>query len=245
IERIETLEQTVQAFVRDVGVEFRRLYNSQRQTEVELRAFKDEMSDFKDEMRVFKNEMGDFKDEMRAFKNEMGDFKDEMSDFKDEMRTFKNESRREQRAMNKQWGDLSNKLGTLVEDLVAPSLPRIIENRLHEQVYDLMVRFKRRLPDGRMKEFDALVVTPECACLNSTKATLRRADVESFVADIAAFRTFFPEHKALPVVGILASLFVEENVLTYAERQGFLVLAVGDEIMEIKNRPGFEPKRWE
>ncbi|MCB2262784.1 MAG: hypothetical protein LGR52_07590 [Candidatus Thiosymbion ectosymbiont of Robbea hypermnestra] len=49
IERIETLEQTVQAFVRDVGVEFRRLYNSQRQTEVELRAFKDEMSDFKPE----------------------------------------------------------------------------------------------------------------------------------------------------------------------------------------------------
>ncbi|MCB2264228.1 MAG: hypothetical protein LGR52_15010, partial [Candidatus Thiosymbion ectosymbiont of Robbea hypermnestra] len=231
IERIETLEQTVQAFVRDVGVEFRRLYSSQRQTEVELRAFKDEMSDFKDEMRIFKNEMSDFKDEM--------------SDFKDEMRAFKNESRREQRAMNKKWGDLSNKLGTLVEDLVAPSLPRIIENRLHEQVYDLMVRLKRRLPDGRVKEFDALVVTPECACLNSTKATLRSADVESFVADIAAFRTFFPEHKARPVVGILASLFVEENVLTYAERQGFLVLAVGEEIMEIKNRPGFEPKRWE
>jgi len=131
-----------------------------------------------------------------------------------------------------------------VEDLVAPSLPRIIEDRLHEQVYDLMVHLKRRLPDGRMKEFDALVVTPECACLNSTKATLRSADVESFVADIAASRTFFPEHAALPVAGILASLFVEENVLTYAEKQGFLVLAVGDEIMEIKNWPGFEPKRW-
>jgi hypothetical protein len=28
------------------------------------------------------------------------------------------------------------------------------------------------------------------------------------------------------------------------ERGGFLVLAVGDELMEIKNRPGFEPKRW-
>jgi len=39
IERIETLEQTVQEFIRDVGVEFRRLHRSQQQTEAELRAF--------------------------------------------------------------------------------------------------------------------------------------------------------------------------------------------------------------
>ena len=209
IERIDSLEQTVQDFVRNADVQFNRLYNSQRQTEAELRLFKDEMSDFKDEMRGFKDE-----------------------------------ARRQLGEMNKKWGELSNKLGTLVEDLVAPSLPRIIEKHLNEPAYDLMVQLKRRLPDGRVKEFDALVVTPDCVCLNSTKATLRVADVDGFVADIAEFRTFFPEHDALPVVGILASLGVEKSVLAYAEKQGFLVLAVGDELMEIKNRPGFEPRRW-
>jgi len=33
-------------------------------------------------------------------------------------------------------------------------------------------------------------------------------------------------------------------VLTYAEKHGFPVLAVGDELMEIKNLSGFEPKPW-
>jgi len=46
VERVDSLEQTVQDFVRSVGVEFRKLYNSQRQTEAELCLFKDEMSDF-------------------------------------------------------------------------------------------------------------------------------------------------------------------------------------------------------
>jgi len=209
IERIDSLEQTVQDFVRNADVQFNRLYNSQRQTEAELRLFKDEISDFKDEMRGFKDE-----------------------------------ARRQLGEMNRKWGALSNKLGTLVEDLVAPSLPHVIEERLNERAYDLMVRLKRRLPDGRVKEFDALVITPDCVCLNSTKATLRVADVDGFVADITEFRTFFPEHDALPLVGILASLSVEKSVLAYAEKQGFLVLAVGDELMEIKNRPEFEPKRW-
>lgn len=52
------------------------------------------------------------------------------------------------------------------------------------------------------------------------------------------------EYDALPLVGILASLAVDDSVLNYAERRGFFVMAVGDELMEIKNRPDFEPKRW-
>jgi predicted RNase H-like nuclease (RuvC/YqgF family) len=230
IERVDRLEQALADFVTNVGIEFNKLYNSQMRTEAELRAFKDEMRTFKDEMRMFKDEMRMFKDEMRTFK--------------DEMRMFTEESRAQAREMNRKWGDVSNKLGTMVEDLVAPSLPRIVEDTLGGTVLDLMPRRKRRLADGRVKEFDAVALTADAIYLNSTKATLRSADVDRFVEDIAAFREFFPEYADLPLVGILASLAVDEGVLSYAEKQGFLVLAVGDELMEVKNRPGFEPKRW-
>jgi len=64
------------------------------------------------------------------------------------------------------------------------------------------------------------------------------------VKDIDSFREFFPEYAERPVVCILATLAVDESVLNYAEKTGFLVLAIGGEIMEVKNRPGFEPKRW-
>ena len=195
IERVDRLEEAIQDFITNVGIEFNKLYNSQMRTEAELRAFKDEM-------------------------------------------------RQQSRDMNRKWGEVSNKLGTIVEDLVAPSLPRIVEEQLREIVHDLMPRRKRRLVDGRVKEFDAVAVTSNLVCLNSTKATLRSADVDRFVEDIAVFREFFPEYDALPLVGILASLAVDDSVLNYAERRGFFVMAVGDELMEIKNRPDFEPKRW-
>jgi len=195
VERVDRLEEALQDFITNVGIEFNKLYNSQMRTEAEMRAFKDEM-------------------------------------------------RQQSRDMNRKWGEISNKLGTMVEDLVAPSLPRIVEEKLREIVLDLMPRRKRRLTDGRVREFDAVAVTSSLVCLNSTKATLRSADVDRFVEDIAAFREFFPEYDDRPLVGILASLAVDDSVLSYAEKQGFLVLAVGDELMEIKNRPGFEPKRW-
>jgi hypothetical protein len=202
IERVDRLEQMLEQFVTNVGIEFNKLYNSQMRTEAELRAFKDEMSAFKDEMRT------------------------------------------QNREMNRKWGDMSNKLGTMVEDLVAPSLPRIIEESLQVPVIDQMLRRKRRLPDGRVKESDAIALTPDLVCLNSTKATLRSADVDRFIDDIAAFREFFPEYSDRPLIGILASLDVDASVLAYAETQGFLVTAIGDQLMELKNSPGFEPKRW-
>jgi len=175
---------------------------------------------------------------------ELRAFKEEMRDFKDEMRAFKEESRRENREMNRRWGELANKLGTLVEDLVAPSLPRIIQETLGREVKELSLRHKRKLPDGRVQEFDAIAVTDDLVCLNSTKSTLRSADVDKFVGEIPVFREFFPEYQNTPIVGILASLAVEESVLNYAEKTGFLVLATGDQVMEVKNRPDFEPKRW-
>ena len=221
--RVDRLEEVLQEFITSVG-------RSQLRTEAELRLFKEEMRLFREDTQAFKDEMRAFKDEMRAFK--------------DEMRAFKEEGREQNREMNRRWGELANKMGTLVEDLVSPSLPRIIEELLDREVIDLMTRWKRKLADGRVREYDAVAITVDLICLNSTKSTLRSVDVDRFVEEIASFREFFPEYQHFPLVGILASLAVEESVLNYAEKQGFVVLAVGDQVMEVKNRPGFVPKRW-
>ncbi len=169
---------------------------------------------------------------------------EEMTAFKQEMAEFKDETRREHRELNRKWGDMANKLGTIVEDLVAPSLPRIVREVFDEELVDLSVRRKRRLADGRVQEFDAILVTPTQVCLNSTKSTLRSADVDALITEIDRLREFFPEYRETPVVGILATLGVEEGVLSYASRLGFLVLAIGDELMEVQNPKGFVPKRW-
>ena len=255
VERVDRLEEALADFTKSVGIEFNKVYNSQLLTQRSLRRLHEEMLVFKEEMRVyreesreemraFKAEMGAFKDEMGAFKDEMGVFKDEMGVFKDEVRADREASRREREEMNRKWGELSRKLGTMVEDLVYPSLSRIFEETFGEAPRDIIIRFKRRLPGGRNEEIDALAATDQLVVLNSTKATLRSDDVDDFIKQIGRFRELFPEYGALPVVGLLATLSVDDSVLRYAERNGFLVAAIGEQLMELKNRPGFEPRRW-
>ncbi|MEJ2389124.1 MAG: hypothetical protein P8Y27_18005 [Chromatiaceae bacterium] len=49
-ERVDRLEEAIDRFVANVGVEFNKLYNSQMRTEAELREFKDEMRNDRREM---------------------------------------------------------------------------------------------------------------------------------------------------------------------------------------------------
>ena len=81
--------------------------------------------------------------EMLAFKDEMKGFKDEMLVFKDEMKDFKDEMREDRREMNKQWGNLANKMGTLVEDIIAPAVGPAIRKYFKEEVLDIMSNRKK------------------------------------------------------------------------------------------------------
>jgi hypothetical protein len=206
--RVDRLEEALEAFTRSVGVEFNKAYNGQVRLQQEMlafkdemRVFKDEMGAFKDEMRVFKDEMGAFKEEMRVFKDEMGAFKEEMSAFKEEMLDFKNESlryreeaERDRKLMNRQWGDLANRLGTLVEDIVAPNLPRVAKDLFGCELPDLFgLRLRRRF-NGDSREYDALVVCPGVVLINQTKSRLISASVDGLLSVMGEFPEVFPEY---------------------------------------------------
>ena len=166
---------------------------------------------------------------------EMREFKDEMREFKDEMLAFKEESQRERRSMNKQWGDLANRLGTLVEDIVAPNLPRVAAELFSCPVADLFgVRVVRRF-GGETREYDALLVCPELVLVNETKSRLTDGHVECILERLAEIPRVFPEYADRRTVGILASLYPDASVVRRATRRGVLVMGMGEETMQVLN----------
>jgi len=160
-----------------------------------------------------------------------------------ELRDFKDEMRKDRREMNIKWGEMAKKMGTMVEDLAAPSIPRIVKEKFGLEPRFFGIRVKKWL-NGKVKEYDVIEVAGDYVFLNSTKSTLESSDIRDFIKDISVFREFFPEYEDKKIIGMVASLYVDDSVLKYAEKNGLIVLAVGDQIMEIKNTKGFKPKEW-
>lgn len=184
-----------------------------------------------DEMQVFKDEMQDFKDEMK-------DFKDEMKDFKKEMADYKEEGRRERREMNVKWGEIANKMGTIVEDIVIPNLTGIL--REHWGITETVLvapRIKRRHPTdrSRSREFDGIIVTDDMVLINETKSTLRIADIDKFAADYREVIEYFPEYADHTVVPVMSSLYIAPDIVSALTERGIFALGMGDENMELLN----------
>ncbi len=230
-ERVDTLEY----FMKELAYQSLKTERELAQLSFEMRQFKEEMRLFKKEMGQFKDEMGEFKDEMRVFKDEMGIFKDEMSGFKNEMLAFKNQAEKDRKDSNRRWGDLANKMGTLVEDIVAPSLPRVaLELFGCETPEFFAVRLRRR--DGeRSFELDALLVCPKIVIVNETKSNLNAKDVDEFSIKLRDFKRWYPEYEGREVWGLIASLYVLPAIVERARKNKLLAMGMSDGVMQVLN----------
>lgn len=239
-ERTERESQRTQRSLEQLS---REMLEFKNEMHIEMRAFKNEMCEFKNEMRT---EMGAFKDEMRAFKNEMGDFKDEMREFKNEMSDFKDEMLDFKTESRKHWGELANKMGTMAEDLVAPSIERIFRETVgcdRESIEYVAVRVKRRHSEtNQQREFDVVAVGGEYLLVNETKSLLNPESMTAFARDLLPqVRSYFPEFAAKKVIGAVASLYVDDSLVRCGERLGLIVLGFGEDVMEVLNDPDFTP----
>jgi uncharacterized coiled-coil protein SlyX len=218
-----------------------------------------EMREFKDEMREFKEETGanwarrdaelqayqrewraEFETYQRAWRAE---FESHREKSEADLQAYRAEQQAMRREFNQQQGEIANKLGTLAEDLVVPSLPRILTEVVpcpgRDQV-SMAVRVRRSHPTerGQSQEYDVIVSCGDYALFNETKSRLRPGDVDRLIERLEQARGYFPEYEDRKILGSLASLYVDPSLVRYASRQGVLVLATGDELMEVLNEPG-------
>ena len=177
------------------------------------------------------------------FEQEMRVFKDEMSEFKDEMQAFKDEMRASKRALDKKWGDLANKMGTIIEDILAPNLQRLAREHFGlDPILASMIRCTRRQPD-RIEvesEFDTLVVGRDAVILGEARSTPSLGAADDFAAKVATFFDFFPEYRGRRLIPVLGSWAIPDRVVERLTAHRIYAMRMGEDTMELVNAPALE-----
>ncbi len=232
-ERVSNLEMAMM----ELAYESMKTDMAVKQLANEMKDFKNEMKDFKNEMKDFKDEMKDFKDEMKDFKDEMLLFKDGVEDFKDEMKDFKTNSEADRKSMNKKWGELANKMGTIVEDIVAPSVEGIVREYFKINELDMLaIRFRKRSSDGKsIREFDVIAESKNYFFIVETKATPRTEYVKDFIKLISEIEKWFPNIKDKKIIPIFSSLYLPEDTIKYLTNNNIFAMAMKDDNIDILN----------
>ena len=147
-------------------------------------------------------------------------------------------AKEDRKAWNRKWGDLANKLGTLVEDIVAPNLPRIAKESLGcERIDDFMIRrqVRNKRDPSQRREFDLIAVCGDRVIINETKSKPSIEYINRFLEMLPRLGEYFPEYRGKTLVPVFSSLYLSEDVINYLSKHGVYGLAMGDETMQLVN----------
>ena len=139
---------------------------------------------------------------------------------------------------NKKWGELSNRLGTIVEDVIFPATKPVLEKYFKCEITDIDMNRKRK-KDNLKDEFDVIAVSDPCKTvyLIEVKATPKIEYVNDFKdKKVERFKTLFPEYNNYKLVLIFASLRIDEDVVNYLTKNKIYAMAYKEwEYMDILN----------
>ena len=157
-----------------------------------------------------------------------------------EQRRAESDRRYEQdrKDFNKRLAEISDSMGTLIEDFVAPcgfQLARAIFAT--EEADTCAIRIKRRHPTspGEMMEIDLLAVGPTKLLVIEVKRRMDAAKAAEYRQKLARLPEFFPELSHKAVHPAEASVYLEPSVIAFLNREKLYGIALGEDAMQVIN----------
>jgi hypothetical protein len=222
-------------------------------------------------MEQFRKEMGEYKEwtkkqiekgdqEMQAFaewsKKQMEKSDREMQEFREWTKQHIEKSERETQAfvewskkqidsLNQAWGNLANRMGTLVEDIFAPSID-IALSKYFQAVPDVIDTRKKVRINGSSLEIDILAVErkKKRAFIVEIKGSPDRGEyVESFLQKLERVPHFLPELTDFQRIGIYAALSMQEETVKLLTRKGLYAMVFRGNVLEIVNFQDLQESR--
>jgi hypothetical protein len=143
-------------------------------------------------------------------------------------------------ALDKSMGELSNKLGSIVEKIMIPDLPK--KFKALGYTFDRIATFL--IAEGVYAQFDGLLENGALAIAVEVKTTLRQHYIDDHLLRMEKLRQHANEKgDTRQFMGAMAAIIVEKSIKTYALKQGlFVIEPSGNEV--IITKPFKKPRVW-
>jgi len=143
---------------------------------------------------------------------------------------------------NEAVNNLSSRWGKFVENLVAPAVLKLFQERgiLVERTYQRM-----KAPRGKQNlEIDIFAVNHDVAIVIEVKSRLTQDHVRKFIHTLEVFKTVFTEYTHHQLYGAMAGIEIDGDVDKYAENQGLFIIQQSGDSVCISTDRSFVPRTW-
>lgn len=151
---------------------------------------------------------------------------------------MRQQAEKDRKDFNKRLAEISDSMGTLIEDMVAPCGFQLAKAIFRgEEADTCAIRVKRIHPSrrGDLMELDLLAVSASKVLIIEVKRKMDAEKAAQMHAKAAAFPEYFPEYGDRSVLCAVASVYLDSSVVAFLNRERIYGVAMGDETMEVVN----------
>ncbi|MDR0452085.1 MAG: hypothetical protein LBH15_03500, partial [Treponema sp.] len=148
--------------------------------------------------------------------------------------------RETEKTLNKAIGELSNKLGSIVERMLTPDLP----NKFKKFGFSFTRIATYKWTAGVYAQIDGMLENGAQAMAVEVKTTLRHADVDDHLERMAKIRVHADEQgDKRQFYCALAAMTASDSAKAYALKKGIYIIEPSGEDVKI-TKPTADPKVW-
>jgi hypothetical protein len=157
-----------------------------------------------------------------------------------ETRQAHKETEKAIRETQKNIGGLNNTLGSMVEHILTPGLPK----KFKKFGYSFTRIASYKYAEGVWAQIDGMLENGTQAMAVEVKMTLRQIDIDDHITRMEKIRKFADEHgDNRRFIGAIAALITDESTKNYALKKGLFVIEPNGEDVKV-TKPTVEPRVW-
>jgi hypothetical protein len=141
-------------------------------------------------------------------------------------------------------GGLGNSMDWFTEDLIYPSLRKILFEQFKVDFTTESVRVYRHGTEMGLDAFGYSYGERSEAYIVKIEGTFGEEGFQQFLKTLQAFPRFFPEHADKPVYGLVAAVTMPENIRQRLLKAGIYVAHIHDNICTLRVPRGFKAKAF-
>ncbi|HXL03112.1 MAG TPA: hypothetical protein PK016_08400 [Candidatus Atribacteria bacterium] len=173
------------------------------------------------------------------------EMKEDTRIFREGVKVYQDRMDKTVQDMNRRWGELANKMGTVTEDIVAPGFPFLIERYFGLSLDDISCRRKVKDKSGNRWEFDLVARSGNIAFIVDVKSDYNRVEyLDHFTQVVLPKATeLLPDLKGCKIIGCIASFRLTPSIIERASQMGILAISLGGDYLEFCNQEVVESIR--
>ena len=145
---------------------------------------------------------------------------------------------------NKRVAGISDTLGLLAEEQVAPKILEMFKKKgieLEEMSQNVVIKREGKI----FAEIDILLLNSVYSVIVEVKNKLQKDDIDYHIERLNKLQKYPSKHmRGTTMYGAVAGMIVKEQVENYAIKKGLYLLKTKGDNIEIRNKPNFEPNVW-